>query len=33
MTAAFEVLLARQSEKESCRTMVGLLASAQDRGL
>ena len=28
---AFEVLLARDSEKRACRTMVGLLALAHDR--
>ena len=28
---AFEVLLARESEKHACRTMVGLLALAHDR--
>jgi hypothetical protein len=28
---AFEVLLAKQSEKQACRTMVGLLAIAHDR--
>jgi hypothetical protein len=28
---AFEALLARQSEKQACRTMVGLLALAHDR--
>ncbi len=29
---AFEALLAKQSEKQACRTMVGLLALAHDRG-
>ena len=29
---AFEALLAKQSEKQTCRTMVGLLALAHDRG-
>jgi hypothetical protein len=28
---AFEALLARESEKQACRTMVGLLALAHDR--
>ena len=28
---AFEVLLASESEKQACRTMVGLLALAHDR--
>jgi len=28
---AFEVLLARESDKQACRTMVGLLALAHDR--
>ena len=28
---AFEVLLAKESEKQACRTMVGLLALAHDR--
>jgi hypothetical protein len=28
---AFEVLLARESEKQACRTLVGLLALAHDR--
>ena len=27
---AFEALLARESEKQACRTMVGLLALAHD---
>ncbi len=30
-TRAFEALLAKQSEKQACRTMVGLLALAHDR--
>ena len=28
---AFELLLARESDKQACRTMVGLLALAHDR--
>jgi hypothetical protein len=28
---AFEALLAKESEKQACRTMVGLLALAHDR--
>src|SRR5438046_5479131 len=30
-TRAFEALLAKESEKQACRIMVGLLALAQDR--